>query len=185
MFRPALAVLALALAACNGPEHAPDRVGTPVSSGPGDVRPAPGFGVSADGDAPPRVAPSATGRGDEDAEDQTVRLSFAPGASRATAQDTLGGAALHDYLVRGAAGQTLTASLVSDGPPLVLIIDDRDYDPDQVRQVDAETNQDTPGGWLWRGTLPYDGDYRVRVAHSGPAANGGSWSPYALTVEIE
>ena len=40
-------------------------------------------------------------------------------------------------------------------------------------------------GWLWRGTIPRDGSYRVRVVYSGTAVNGSAWSPYALTTETE
>ena len=168
-----------ALVSCASPERPPadaDRSADPSSAEPQSP--------TAD------VEPSGIGRGGEDTADQTVRLAFDPGTSRAVAQDTLGGPALHDYLVRASAGQTLTACLTSDGPPTILVIDESTYRPDAVRGLDwtrneARTERGASAGWLWQGTLPHDGDYRIRVAHSGPAVNGGAWSPYALTVEIQ
>ena len=160
--------------------------------------------LSACGDAtrpsPPASSPS-TRPGSEQADDpvadrqgpdgvggdtiQAVR--FDPGTSEATVADTLGGFALHDYLVRASAGQRLTADLRTAGPAVVLVIVEATYDPEggfDTVQPDEPDDAVEPG-FSWSGTLPRDGTYRVRVAHSGPAANGGATSPYALTLRIE
>ena len=121
--------------------------------------------------------------------DQTVSLRFAPGATSARVSDTLRTFALHDYLVRTAAGQRLRATLRAEGPgaPSVLVIREDTYrGPEGAFDSIAPDEQGaTDEGYEWTGTLPAGGLYRVRVAHSGPAANGGKVSPYALTVEIE
>lgn len=121
--------------------------------------------------------------------DQTVALRFAPGASSATITDTLRTFALHDYLVRAAAGQQLTATLRADGPgvPTVIVIREDTYrGPEGDFETVAPNEQGTTdGGYEWTGVLPANGTYRVRVGHSGPAANGGVVSPYTLTVGIE
>ena len=122
-------------------------------------------------------------------EDQTVTLRFAPGETSATASDTLRAFVLHDYLVRASAGQRLAATLRADGPgvPTVVVIREDTYrgsggDFETLAPDEQGTTRD---GYEWAGGLPDDGTYRVRVAHSGPAANGGAVSPYALTVQVE
>ncbi|MGF1512304.1 MAG: hypothetical protein ACFB5Z_01215 [Elainellaceae cyanobacterium] len=126
--------------------------------------------------------------------DKVVPLAFAPGASSATVTGSITGFVLHDYVVRTFAGQTLTATLESDGPALIIVIDNGGYSPDAVRAMPATESrlldvqadgQNEFEGWLWKGTLPRDGEYRVRVGHSGPAANAGSVSDYSLLVGIE
>lgn len=135
--------------------------------------------------------PSNGGATAEAEKDKTAELTFASGASSATVTDTLAGFALHDYLVQASAGQRLKATLRSDGPALVIVIENDEYEPNAVRALpsttaEALTNESgEQGGWIWEGVLPDNGVYRVRVAHSGPAANGGSVSPYSLTIEIE
>lgn len=189
MTQSTLAVsLTVILGACSSPEPAPTTE-TPAVAGEADTPtdtapPRPG------GSAPPAAGVAAATHGDahagENEADQTVRLAFEPGTSQATVQDTLGRAALHDYRVEAAAGQTLTATLRSGGPPTVLVMDDAGYSRTAVRPLGWTVNEAVtdPAGWRWQGTLPHDGVYWVRVAHSGPAVNGGAWSPYALTVEV-
>lgn len=123
-------------------------------------------------------------------EDQTVALRFAPGETSATVSDTLRAFVLHDYLVRASAGQRLAATLRADGPgvPTVIVIREDTYrgGPEGAFKTVAPDEQGTiPSGYEWVGGLPDDGTYRVRVAHSGPAANGNAVSPYALTVQVE
>ena len=109
----------------------------------------------------------------ENEADQTVLLAFEPGASRATVRDTLGRGALHDYRVQASAGQTLTATLRSEGPPTILVMDDAGHSPTAVRPLDWAVNEAAtdPAGWRWQGMLPHDGVYWVRVVHSGPAVD--------------
>lgn len=171
-----LAALAVAVGACAAPDDA--------STDPAGLGPIQTDGAAASSAEPESTEPESTET------DKTADLSFEPGASRATVSDTLVRFALHDYLVRAAAGQTLTATVTSDGPPTVLVIENDGYQPGGFDTVPAEVNEagssaDASDGWTWRGTLPRDGVYRVRVAHSGPAANGGAVSSYTLAVEVE
>lgn len=140
-------------------------------------------------------SPSSLVRCDDDsravarARNQVERITFASGARSATVSDRLVEFALHDYLVRATDGQQLTATLHADGPgvPTVIVVRENTYrGPDGDFEVVAPDEQGTTeGGYEWVGVLPADGTYRVRVAHSGPAANGGAVSSYTLTVGIE
>lgn len=121
--------------------------------------------------------------------DQTVAVRFSPGATSMTLTDTLRTFDLHDYLVRASDGQRLAATLRADGPgvPTVIVIRESTYrGPERDFETVAPDEQGTTdGGYEWAGTLPAAGAYRVRVAHSGPAANGGSVSAYALAIRVE
>lgn len=140
-------------------------------------------------------SPSSLVRCDDDsravarARNQVERITFASGAHSAIVSDRLVEFALHDYLVHARAGQQLTATLHADRPgvPGVIVIRENTYrGQDGNFEVVAPDEQGTTdGGYEWTGALPADGTYRVRVAHSGPAANGGAVSPYTLTVGIE
>lgn len=119
--------------------------------------------------------------------DQTTAVRFAPGASSITLSDTLRAFALHDHLVRASEGQRLTATVEADGPgaPQLLVVREATYrgpgDFDSVPDDDGVTLT-AP---TWTGTLPADGVYRVRVAHSGSSAKAGTVSPYTLTLGVE
>ena len=121
--------------------------------------------------------------------DQTVAVRFSPGATSMTLTDTLRSFALHDYLVRASGGQQLTATLRADGPgvPTVIVIREDTYGGPRgdFETVAPDRQGTTGGGYQWTGALPSAGAYRVRVAHSGPAANGGAVSAYALTIGVE
>lgn len=121
--------------------------------------------------------------------DQTVAVRFSLGTTSMTLSDTLRAFALHDYLVRASNGQQLTAALRANGPgvPGVIVIREDTYGgPSGDFETVAPGEQRTTGsGYEWAGALPTGGTYRVRVAHSGPAANGGTVSPYTLTIEVE
>lgn len=116
-------------------------------------------------------------------------LRFAPGATSATVSDTLRAFVLHDHLVRASAGQRLTATLRADGPgvPAAIVIREDTYrgPGGNFETVAPDQQGTTGGGYEWAGALPTAGTHRVRVAHSGPAANGGAVSPYTLTVGVE
>ena len=122
-----------------------------------------------------------------DGVDQAVSLRFAPGTASATVSDTLRASALHDYLVRASAGQRLAATLRASGPgaPRPFVIRESTYRGPGDFDVVPNDAGVTASGPTWTGRVPASGVYRVRVAHSGPSANGGTVSPYALTVRIE
>lgn len=123
-------------------------------------------------------------------DDKTVTIQFSPGATSATFSDTLRTFALHDYLVRAANGQRLAATLRAEGPgvPGIIVIREDTYrDRGNFETVvpEEQGTTDDGNGYQWTGALSADGVYRVRVAHSGPAANGGKISPYSLTIKVE
>ncbi len=74
----------------------------------------------------------------------------------------------------------------------MIVIENDGYQPDAVAvkalpatTTEAVTNgAGDSSGWVWEGDLPSDGVYRIRVIHSGPAANQGAVSPYALDINI-
>lgn len=126
--------------------------------------------------------------------DKAVELSFAPGASSATVEDTLRLGAIHDYLVRASAGQALKAIVTSNGPATIVVIDNEGYQSDAVHAlpsdseekiIDRANGEAVLKGYVWEGSLPRSGVYRVRVIHSEPAVNEGAVSPCSLTVEIK
>lgn len=122
--------------------------------------------------------------------DKAVALSFASGTTGRTVADTLAGFALHDYVLRASRGQRLSADLRTSGPALVLVSENHGYAPGgDFKTVEPDVQDDGVNGlapgFLWEGTLPHDGEYRVRVAHSGPAANQGAVSPYELAVSVD
>lgn len=187
-------VLMLAIGACTAPDKAPAGESTSNSTNnTANQVPLP----SKNNPQPSKDTVKALEAGADTAEneaDKTVELSFAPGASSATVEDTLSLGAIHDYLVRASAGQVLKATLTSDGPALIVVIDNDGYQPDAVQVLpsnvseqitDRANGEAVSKGYVWKGSLPRNSVYRVRVIHSGPAVNGGAVSPYSLTVEIK
>ena len=124
-------------------------------------------------------------------EDKTVELPLDEQTNRAVAHDTVAGFAVHDYLVEATTGQTLQATLRSDGPALVLVLEDDEAQTEgtsalpRTRFEPLTEDPNGEGGWIWEGNLPSDGVYRVRVGRSGPAANQAAVSSYSLTVDVE
>ena len=181
-------VVDLAYVAEGSPSGEPEPVTTTLSLD--DGRLSLGLGGGRDGlvrcgdaddalDAPPPT----------EGEDQTVAVRFSPGETSMTVSDTLRAFALHDYLVRASAGQRLTATARADGPggPTVIVIREDTYSGSggDFESVAPGERGPTDRGYEWSGALPSDGAYRVRVAHSGPSANGGTASPYTFTIGVE
>lgn len=140
-----------------------------------------GFDCDSSSSGPANGEPTA-----EAGKDKTVELTFASGASRATVGDTLAGFA-HDYLVQASAGQSLQATLRSDGPPLMIVIENDEYQPDAVQALPSTTAEaltsgsGEPGGWIWEGVLPDDGGLPGTSGSfraSGPSGSGESVLAY-------
>lgn len=127
---------------------------------------------------------------DDESNLTTEPVEFAPGATGADVTGTISGFEIDDYTVEAGSGQQITASLLSDGPAIVLVIEEEITPDGSVTQPDPDVTEpitDDEGndiGWTWSGAIPSDGTYRVRVIHSGPAANGDSVSDYDLVIEI-
>lgn len=118
--------------------------------------------IAADGPAKPRVE----------------RVKFAKGASSATISGTMKGGADVDYVVRAAAGQTLEVKLdAQNGQQNFLVL------PPQSNGEAMYASRDT-GVQSWKGMLPTDGDYVVRVFLDRPAARRNESSKYTLNVGV-
>lgn len=102
------------------------------------------------------------------------RVQFAQGASSAVIKGQLKGDAMVDYVVRAAAGQTLSVKLQETNPQNFFNV----MPPGSAGSAMfvGDTGDD------YTGVLPADGDYIVRVYLMRPAARRGESSNYTLTV---
>jgi len=104
------------------------------------------------------------------------RVTFAKGASVATISGQLKGDADVDYLVRAAAGQTLSVELkVTNRQNYFNVLPPGS---DGVAMYAAQT------GEPYTGILPADGDYKVRVYLMRSAARRNEASTYTLTIRV-
>jgi hypothetical protein len=104
------------------------------------------------------------------------RVAFAKGASSATIKSQLKGDADVDYVVRAAAGQTLTVSMkVSNRSNYFNVLPPGSTG---VAMYAAQT------GDAYTGMLPTDGDYTVRVYLVRAAARRNEVSNYELTISV-
>ena len=107
------------------------------------------------------------------------RVTFAKGASSATLKGALKGDSDVDYLVRAAAGQTLSVTIKASNPQNYFNV------------LPPGTSLANPamfvgsGGGAFKAVLPADGDYAVRVYLMRPAARRGESSRYTLTVAVD
>ena len=103
---------------------------------------------------------------------------FAKGASSATIKGTLKGGGDVDYVVRAAAGQTLEVKLdASNGQNNFNVL------PPGSANV-AMYSSNMTGERTFRGVLPADGDYAIRVYLIRAAARRNESSKYTLTVAV-
>ena len=104
------------------------------------------------------------------------RVSFAKGASAATIKGQIKGDADVDYVVRAAAGQTISVSLkVSNRANYFNVL------PPGSAGVAMYVGQT---GEAYTGMLPADGDYTVRVYLVRAAARRNEVSTYELTIGV-
>jgi hypothetical protein len=103
-------------------------------------------------------------------------VQFARGTSSADIKGQIKGDATVDYVVRAAAGQTLSVKLQETNPQNYFNV------MPPASQGSAMFVGDT--GEDYSGTLPADGDYVVRVYLMRPAARRGESSNYTLTVGV-
>jgi hypothetical protein len=104
------------------------------------------------------------------------RVTFAKGASSATIKGQVKGDADVDYLVRAAAGQTITVSLkVSNRSNYFNVLPPGSAD---AAMYVGQT------GEAYTGMLPTDGDYKVRVYLMRNAARRNEVSDFTLTITV-
>jgi hypothetical protein len=104
------------------------------------------------------------------------RVAFAKGASSATIKGQIKGDADVDYLVRAAAGQTLSVSLkaLNSGNYFNVL-------PPGSADVAMHVAQD---GQPYTGILPADGDYKIRVYLVRASARRNEASAFTLTIGV-
>jgi len=104
------------------------------------------------------------------------RVTFAKGATSAVVKGQVKGDADVDYLVRAAAGQTISVALkVSNRSNYFNVL------PPGSADVAMHVGQD---GEAFTGMLPTDGDYTVRVYLMRNAARRNEASDYTLTISV-
>jgi hypothetical protein len=88
-----------------------------------------------------------------------ARIKFAPGATSASVQGTIGGGAIVRYLLRAMAGQTMTVVITSPHQDVLLTIWGLTDGQPLVRSVSGATN--------WTGVLPATQDYVIDAVSVG------------------
>jgi hypothetical protein len=104
------------------------------------------------------------------------RVHFKPGASSATLTGTLKGDDTLDYVLGAKRGQTMSVTLKTDHGANYFNV----LPPGSEAAI---ANSSTAGN-SWKGELPADGDYRIRVYLMRSAARRGETAHYTLTVGI-
>ena len=107
---------------------------------------------------------------------RTERVQFAKGATSAIIKGHLKGYSDVDYLVRGGAGQTITVSLKRSN--LLNYFNVLPPGSKDVAMYVGQTGED------FKGVLPADGDYKIRVYLVRAAARRNETSRYTLTVSV-
>lgn len=120
------------------------------------------------------LAQSVMGTAIADAGIRQEKVQFAKGASSAVIKGQLKGDAMVDYLVRAAAGQTLSVKLQKTNAQNYFNVMPPGSTGSAMFVGDSGEN--------YSGVLPADGDYIVRVYLMRPAARRGESSNYTLTV---
>lgn len=104
------------------------------------------------------------------------RLKFAPGTSSAIVKGQIKGGSDVDYMVRASAGQTITVSLKpSNRSNYFNVLPPQSAD---VAMYIGQTGEE------YKGMLPDDGDYTIRVYLVRAAARRNEVSDYTLTVGV-
>jgi hypothetical protein len=120
------------------------------------------------------AAQSIAGAARADADIRQEKVQFAKGASSAVIKGRLEGDAMVDYVVRAAAGQTLSVKLQRTNAQNYFNVMPPGSTGSAMFVGDSGEN--------YTGMLPADGDYIVRVYLMRPAARRGEISNYTLTV---
>ncbi len=108
---------------------------------------------------------------------ETRPLHFAKGTSSATVKGTIEGDRTVDHTVRARAGQTMSVRLATGHGANYFNVLPPGSD-------DVAIFVGSTGGNAWSGTLPSDGEYRVRVYRMRSAARRNESASYTLTVGV-
>jgi hypothetical protein len=122
------------------------------------------------------LAQSFAGTAAADAGIRQEKVQFAKGASSAVIKGQLKGDTTVDYVVRAAAGQTLSVKLQETNPQNYFNV----MPPGSTGSAMFVGDN----GEDYSGMLPADGDYVVRVYLMRPAARRGESSNYTVTIAV-
>jgi hypothetical protein len=120
------------------------------------------------------IAPAAAGLARADGGIRRETVKFASGASSAQIKGQIKGDATVDYVIRAAAGQTLSVALQKSNPQNYFNVLPPGSNDVAMFVGDA--------GGDYKGLLPADGDYVVRVYLMRAAARRGESSSYTVTI---
>jgi len=120
----------------------------------------------------------ATGAWAGDAGIHQVRVQFARGDSSAVIKGRLKGDAVVDYMVQAHAGQTLAVTVKRSNGQNYFNVNPPGTD------VSMFVGSSDSSGTAFKGLLPADGDYTVRLYLMRPAARRGESSDYTLTIGV-
>lgn len=122
------------------------------------------------------AAALALGAGARAEDVREVPVHFETGTSSATIKGSVTGYAAIDYVLGAKAGQTMQVEMKSDNGANSFNV--------QAPGGKAAIGMGETSGNAWSGTLPVDGDYRVRVYLMRSAARRNESGHYTLTVGI-
>lgn len=106
----------------------------------------------------------------------TQRVKFAKGTTSASVKGTVRGYAYIDYLVGALGGQLISVNVKGSNASTVMT----------VTGADGKALPDASMVTEFSGSLPADGDYRIRVAMMRSAARrAGSRSDFTLSIAIQ
>jgi hypothetical protein len=106
----------------------------------------------------------------------TKRVQFARGSSSSTLKGALKGDEIHDYVLSAKAGQSMHVTLKTSSTSAYFNV----LPPGS----EAALFIGSTSGNKWNGTLPVDGEYRVRVYLMRSAARRNAKATYTLSIGI-
>ena len=108
----------------------------------------------------------------------TKRVRFAHGSSSATIKGTIKGYETRDYILGAHAGQTMRVQMATKSTFLYFnVLPPHSDEALFVGEMQTEPQQ-------WSGTLPTDGDYRIRAYLVRAEARRGGTANFVCTVSI-
>lgn len=113
-------------------------------------------------------------------ETRVEQVRFPPGSGETTIAGRVEGRGFVDYRVGARAGQEMSVVLASDHGGNFFNI----YEPGTSPEHDYAMYIGSTGGTVFKGSLPSDGDYLVRVYLVRSAARRGEDAEYSLNISI-
>jgi hypothetical protein len=106
------------------------------------------------------------------------RIRFAPGNRSGSVSGSVSNYDVASYLFKAKAGQTASIKLTSANRFLYFSLED----PSTSNPLEADPKPDTVTDW--KGTLPKDGDYEIKVYLMRAEARRGKTASFTLTLSL-